>query len=65
MPFLVPECEDIAAQQADVVEFFHDQPRADLIRRVHDGGALACWQIGSADEARAAIDSGSVYGRCV
>lgn len=58
MPFLDHECVDVAAEHADVVEFFYDEPRTDLIKRVHDGGALASWQIGSAQEAREAIDAG-------
>lgn len=58
MPFLQPECVDVAADKADVVEFFYDDPDGDLIQRVHAGGALACWQVGSPAEARAAIDAG-------
>jgi NAD(P)H-dependent flavin oxidoreductase YrpB (nitropropane dioxygenase family) len=40
------------------VEFFYDSPRADLVALVHTAGALAAWQVGSADEARAAVDRG-------
>jgi len=58
MPFLDDECVEVAARHADVVEFFYDQPRTDLIRRVHDGGALAAWQVGSPEEAREAKDVG-------
>jgi nitronate monooxygenase len=58
MPFLDPEAVDVAASRVRVVEFFYADPDAALIRRVHDGGALAAWQVGSPDEARAAVDAG-------
>lgn len=51
-------CVEIAAQGADLVEFFFDTPNAELVRRVHDGGTLVSWQVGSPDEARQAIDAG-------
>lgn len=57
-PFLDPACVEIAAQGADVVEFFYETPSAEYVRRVHDGGASASWQVGSSEEARAAIDAG-------
>lgn len=57
-PFLVSACVELAALQADVVEFFYETPCAKLVRLVHDGGALASWQVGSAEEAKAAIDAG-------
>ena len=57
-PFLDRACVEIAAQGADVVEFFYEAPCAKLVRRVHDGGALASWQVGSSEEALAAIDAG-------
>jgi len=44
-----------------VVEFFYGDPDASLVRRVHDGGALAAWQVGSLAEARAAVDAGSDF----
>jgi nitronate monooxygenase len=50
-----------AAATSRVVEFFYGDPRADLIRAVHAGGALAGWQVGSADEAVAAEASGCDY----
>lgn len=45
------ESFEAAARTARVVEVFWGRPRADLVRRVHAGGALAFWQVGSADEA--------------
>ncbi len=58
IPFLDPACLEIAATRARVVEFFFGDPDAALVRTVHEGKALAAWQVGSADEARAAVDSG-------
>jgi NAD(P)H-dependent flavin oxidoreductase YrpB (nitropropane dioxygenase family) len=59
MPFLDRACVEIAASRARVVEFFYDAPDPALIRMVHTGGALAAWQVGSEDEARAAADAGA------
>jgi NAD(P)H-dependent flavin oxidoreductase YrpB (nitropropane dioxygenase family) len=58
MPFLDAEVVDAAASRARVVEFFYADPDPDLIGRVHAGGALAAWQVGSVAEARAAVDAG-------
>jgi len=57
-PFVDPACVDAVASQADLVEFFYDTPDQSLVSRAHDGGALAGWQVGSAEEARQAIDVG-------
>ncbi|MEX2029352.1 MAG: nitronate monooxygenase [Anaerolineales bacterium] len=48
----------VAAERARVVDFFYGDPDADLIRIVHDHGGLACWQVGSKEEAVAAADAG-------
>lgn len=58
MPFLVSEAVEAASSRCRVVEFFYDDPEASLVDRVHDGGALACWQVGSLEEARAAVEVG-------
>jgi NAD(P)H-dependent flavin oxidoreductase YrpB (nitropropane dioxygenase family) len=58
MPFLSLAAVETAATRCRVVEFFYDDPDPVLVDRVHQGGALACWQIGSLDEARAAVDAG-------
>lgn len=58
MPFLDPAVVEAAASRLRVVEFFYGDPDASLVRRVHDGGALAAWQAGSVGEARAAADAG-------
>jgi nitronate monooxygenase len=64
--FLVPfnpSLEHVAdaAATSRVVEFFYGDPRADLVDVVHAGGALAGWQVGSADEAAAAAACGCDY----
>lgn len=55
----VRECVAAAAgARARVVEFFYSEPDSSLIAAAHAGGALACWQVGSRDEAAAAADAG-------
>ena len=61
--FLLPwgpdlESIDEAARQARVCEFFYAWPAPEPIEVAHAGGALASWQVGSADEAIAAADAG-------
>lgn len=58
MPFLDRECLEVAATRVRVVEFFFGEPDADLVHTVHSGGALAAWQVGSVEEARAAANVG-------
>lgn len=47
-----------AAAAARVVEFFYTDPSAEFVRMVHAAGALASWQVGSREEALAAVDAG-------
>jgi len=60
----VPDLQEIyepvnaAARIARVVEFFYHQPDRSLVELVHDAGALAFWQIGSREEAVAAVKAG-------
>jgi nitronate monooxygenase len=58
MPFLDREAVDVAAARCPLVELFWADPSAELIEQVHAGGARAGWQVGSADEARAAAEAG-------
>jgi nitronate monooxygenase len=58
MPFLDPAAVEAAASRARVVEFFYGDPDPALVGKVHDGGALASWQVGSVEEALAAVDAG-------
>ncbi|HJU01343.1 MAG TPA: nitronate monooxygenase, partial [Actinomycetes bacterium] len=53
-----PACVEVAAARARLVDFFYGDPDPALVARVHEGGALASWQAGSAAEAVAAADAG-------
>jgi nitronate monooxygenase len=54
----LPAIIDVAAAHANVVDFFWGDPARSVVDRVHAGGALACWQVGSVEEAVAAEDAG-------
>src|SRR3954452_6709625 len=58
MPFLDREAVEAVAPRARVVEFFYGDPDPDLVKTVRAAGALTAWQVGTADEARAAADAG-------
>jgi nitronate monooxygenase len=58
VPFLDRDVVDVAAQACTLVDFYHGAVDASLVAQVHDGGALAGWQVGSTDEARAAAGAG-------
>lgn len=58
MPFVERDKVEVAAHHAPLVEFFYAEPDPLLVEVVHAGDALAVWQVGSADEARAAVDAG-------
>jgi hypothetical protein len=58
VPFLDLGAVETAASRAPVVEFFYGAPDPRLVGRVHEGGALAGWQVGSAEEGWAAADAG-------
>lgn len=58
MPFLDRAAVDVAAGKAKVVEFFYGDPDPSLVEAVHAGGALASWQVGSRQEALAAVAAG-------
>lgn len=45
---------DVAASRVRVLEFFYAAPDPALVEIAHAGGALACWQVGSLEEAVAA-----------
>ncbi len=49
---------ELAASRSRVVDLFWGDPDAGVVERIHAGGALAFWQIGSLDEALAAGDAG-------
>jgi NAD(P)H-dependent flavin oxidoreductase YrpB (nitropropane dioxygenase family) len=67
--FLIPDLsdEDLVAVRESVkaasklgrlVEFFYYPPESSLVKAVHSERALACWQVGSKEEAKAAVDAG-------
>jgi len=61
--FLVPflPSSGVVTEQARgvrVAEFFFGDPAPDVVEAGHAGGALVSWQVGSAEEARAARDAG-------
>lgn len=58
VPFLDPSVVEVAARGARVVEFFYDEPDPELIAAARAHGALACWQVGSVDEAVRAQEAG-------
>lgn len=58
VPFLDRVALDDASNRSPYVEFFWGTPDAGVVATVHAGGARAGWQVGSADEARAARDAG-------
>ena len=57
-PPLDLKCIEIAARAAKVVEFFYGEPERRFVEMAHAGGALACWQVGSREEAIAAAGAG-------
>jgi NAD(P)H-dependent flavin oxidoreductase YrpB (nitropropane dioxygenase family) len=52
------ECVAAAAERVPVIDFFYSDPDPAMVEVVHQHGAIACWQVGSAEEARAAADAG-------
>jgi NAD(P)H-dependent flavin oxidoreductase YrpB (nitropropane dioxygenase family) len=58
MPFVDPDAVEAAAGRARLVEFFYGDPDSKLVDIAHAGGALAGWQVGDADEAKAAQQAG-------
>ena len=58
MPFVDRAAVEAAAERAKVVDFYHGAVDRSLVDLVHGGGALAGWQVGSVEQARAAVDAG-------
>lgn len=54
----VRACVSVAAAKAKVIDFFYTDPIPSLVELVHQHGALACWQVGSLEEAVAAANAG-------
>jgi NAD(P)H-dependent flavin oxidoreductase YrpB (nitropropane dioxygenase family) len=57
-PALAEESVASAAARVRVVDFFLNNPDPALVDIVHMAGALVCWQVGSLDEALAAVEAG-------
>lgn len=57
-PALAEESVAAAAARVRVVDFFYSNPDPALVDIVHTAGALVSWQVGSPDEALAAVDAG-------
>jgi nitronate monooxygenase len=49
---------ELAARRARVVDVFWGDPDAAVVERIHAGGALAFWQVGSLSEALSAAEAG-------
>ena len=58
IPFLDLACLEAAVTRARLVELFYGEPDPALVSEIHEGGALASWQVGSLEEAIAAADVG-------
>jgi NAD(P)H-dependent flavin oxidoreductase YrpB (nitropropane dioxygenase family) len=58
VPFLDERALESASSVTTFVECFFGVPDPSILRRIHAGGALAAWQVGSLEEARAAADAG-------
>lgn len=58
VPFVDRGAVAAVAPLVKVIELFYGDPDRALVRLGHDGGALVCWQVGSAEEARAAAGAG-------
>jgi nitronate monooxygenase len=52
------EALEVALERAPLIDFHFGRPDRRLIGRIHAAGALASWQIGSVEQARAAVDAG-------
>ena len=58
VPLTPRECVELAAQRAPLLDFHQGDPDPALVDSVHQAGGLASWQIGTADEAKAAEQAG-------
>lgn len=58
MPFLDTAVVEATAPRVKLFDFYHGHPDAKLVDLVHQAGAVAGWQVGSVDEAKAAVDAG-------
>jgi NAD(P)H-dependent flavin oxidoreductase YrpB (nitropropane dioxygenase family) len=61
MPFVDPDSVRAVSTPGRLVDFFYGDPDPELVALVHDGGATCGWQVGSLDEALAAVGAGCDY----
>src|SRR4051794_3411266 len=64
--FLVPFIDRLAvvseaSAPGAVTEFFYGRPDPTLVACAHESGAIVGWQVGSGDEASAAVEAGCDY----
>jgi nitronate monooxygenase len=57
VPYLIPESFDVITAEIDIYEFFYGWPDPALVLP----GKIVGWQVGTVDEARAAVDAGCQY----
>ncbi|MFC5992631.1 nitronate monooxygenase [Pseudonocardia hispaniensis] len=58
VPFVDRPTLELAARRCRVIDFFWGPPDPQLVELAHRSGALAGWQVGSIESARAAADAG-------
>jgi nitronate monooxygenase len=58
VPFVDRAAVEAASSRARLVDFYHGAVDGSLVELVHQGGALAGWQVNSVELARAAVDAG-------
>lgn len=61
MPFLDRDAVEVAARDADAVDFFYGDPDAEIIAAVHARDTPVIWQAGSVEEAQAAENAGADF----
>ncbi len=57
VPYLSMETLDAISQRLNIIEYFYGWPDPDLVLP----GKIVGWQVGTVDEARAAVDAGCAY----
>jgi nitronate monooxygenase len=55
--FVHPDVEELVASRLPIIEFFYEWPDAARV----PAGVICGWQVGSVDEAKAAVDAGCRY----
>lgn len=58
VPFISRDPVEVAARLSRVCDFHFGTPDASYVELVHEGGALAGWQVGTPEEATAAVEAG-------